>query len=389
MRLRLFKLSERTRLLALGLSTLCWLALDASCSGQAFTASDAPGGSGGAGGASHGEAGASDSEAGASSSEAGEGGTGGTSEGGGGATSSAGSAGKPPVGCDCAAAEYCQDGANKCRKCADFSRLEFGTAQKLLAQNAGSIERFARLTGSGSALFYVSGAADKSKILYTSSPASGSGTEVTRPAVVESGPLFVRGFVDGQNLFFDRLEESGRRKLHMALWTPPATLANDVPVDSLNGPDADDYSIAISTTKHVYWMSTRNHAPELLWQATGMDAPPPAVLDLKLKVGAAECARSGEDATPWVNLAGTLLLFRNPSLNDSCEVNDSGATDLFAVQLNSDGVPTAAATALASLNKTGGMSKETDPSLSADACTVYFASDNGTDDFDLYKAPRK
>ena len=49
----------------------------------------------------------------------------------------------------------------------------------------------------------------------------------------------------------------------------------------------------------------------------------------------------------------------------------------------------AAATALASLNNTGGMSSETDPSLSPDACTIYFASDNGTGDFDLYKAPRK
>ena len=47
-----------------------------------------------------------------------------------GETSSAGSAGKPPVGCDCVAGEYCQDGTNKCRKCTDFSRLEFGAAAK-------------------------------------------------------------------------------------------------------------------------------------------------------------------------------------------------------------------------------------------------------------------
>jgi len=83
-----------------------------------------------------------------------------------------------------------------------------------------------------------------------------------------------------------------------------------------------------------------------------------------------------------------VLLFRNPSLDESCEPIDAGATDLFAAPLNSDGTPKAAATALASLNNVGGMSKETDPTLSSDACTIYFASDGGTGDFDLYKASR-
>ncbi|HEY0464844.1 MAG TPA: hypothetical protein VGC79_11570, partial [Polyangiaceae bacterium] len=197
------------------------------------------------------------------------------------------------------------------------------------------------------------------------------------------------GFAE-QNLFFDRREQGGRRKLRMALWTAPAVLAKDALFpEPLNAPDADDYSIAISNTGHVYWMSNRSGKPELLWQATtAMSAPPPAVLELKIKAGTQECARSGDDATPWVNLAGSVLLFRNPSLNNGCEWNDSGATDLFAAPLNKDGTPAGAAIALASLNNSGGMSQETDPSLSADACTVYFASDRGTGDFDLYKAPR-
>jgi len=56
--------------------------------------------------------------------------------------------------------------------------------------------------------------------------------------------------------------------------------------------------------------------------------------------------------------------------------------------LASDGTPQIAATPLASLNNTGGMSSESDPSLSPDFCTIYFASDSGTGDFDLYKAQR-
>jgi len=87
-------------------------------------------------------------------------------------------------------------------------------------------------------------------------------------------------------------------------------------------------------------------------------------------------------------VGGTLLLFSNASLDGDCKANDGGATDLFAAPLGKDGLPLAAATALSSLNNTGGMSQETDPSLSPDACAIYFASDNGTGDFDLYKAPR-
>lgn len=297
--------------------------------------------------------------------------------------------GKPAVGCDCIPGEYCQDATNKCRKCADFSRLEFGDAQKLTTLGAQSSVRFARSGGTGSALFYLSGAADKAKIWFTAAPVSGVGTQVSGSGNVESGPLYVEGFQE-QNLFFDRQQSSGR-KLMMALWTSPALVTKEALVPgAINVADSEDYSIAISpNTGHVYWMSTRNGDAELLWQPTSTSAPPPpAVLDLKVKAGTTECPRAGDDATPWVNVMGSLLLFRNPSVNDSCEPNDSGATDLFAAPLNKDGTPLAAATSLASLDATGGMSWETDPSLSPDSCTIYFASDSGTGDFDLYKAPR-
>jgi hypothetical protein len=389
MRFRLFKPGRTPWLPALGLGSLAWFGLEA-CSGKPFTTGGASGSSGSSsGGTSAGTGGETESEAGESGSP--EGGSGGEAPNGGrgGSTPNTGGGGKPATGCDCGAGEYCRDGTSNCQKCADFSRVEFATPQKLstLSQSPSS-ERFAR-PATGSSLFYVSGAVDDSKILYASSPASGGGIPVTLPTQVESGVLFVSGFND-QNLFFDR-RQSGRRKLRMALWTAPAVLAKDALLpEPINTADSDDYSIAISPNSgHVYWMSTRNGTPELFFQPTSMSAPPaPAVLDLKIKAGAAQCARSGEDATPWVNLTGTVLLFRNPSLDESCEPIDAGATDLFAAPLNSDGTPKAAATALASLNNVGGMSKETDPTLSSDACTIYFASDGGTGDFDLYKASR-
>jgi len=388
MRFCLFKPGRQTQLRALCLGSVTWLVLAFGCTGKPFTAGTP--GAGGSAGALAGAGGEISNEAGESGSA--EGGAGAVSSGGkGGEAPSAGSAGKPSVVCNCGSGEYCQDGTNKCRKCADFGRFEFADAQPLgaLGQTPKTIERFARPAATGSALFYVSGALDNSKIMYTAVPVSGLGTPVSAAMQVESGPLFVNGFRD-QNLFFDRREPGGR-KLRMALWTAPAMLTKEVLApEPINAQGSDDYSIAISSvTGHVYWMSTRNQEPELLWQPTSMSAPPaPAVLDLKVKAGSAECPRSGEDATPWVNADGTLLLFRNPSVDENCAPNDSGATDLFAVALDTDGTPHAAATALTSLNSTGGTSIETDPTLSNDACTIYFASDNGSGNFDLYRASR-
>ena len=389
MLVRLFKPARRAPLLGLGI--LGWLTVGTACDPE-FTANGTPsGGQGGSSGASSGTGGELTSEAGESGiTEAGSGGAP-TDGSAGEAPTSAGSAGKPTTGCDCLAGEYCQDGTSNCRKCTDFGRFEFAPAQKFttLAQSPQSVERSPRSAAAGSALFYVSGAADSAKILYAAAPASGVGTPLTVGLRIEHGPLYVRGFAE-QNLFFDR-QQAGGRKLLMALWTAPTLVTKEALVPGLvNADNSDDYSIAISPdTGHVYWMSTRNGAAELLWQATSASPPPaPAVLDLKVKAGASECARTGDDATPWVNVAGTLLLFRNASLNDSCQANDSGATDLFAAPLDKNGKPLIAAIPLASLNTTGGMSMETDPSLSPDSCVLYFASDSGTGDFDLYKAQR-
>ncbi|HET7538926.1 MAG TPA: hypothetical protein VFK05_03615 [Polyangiaceae bacterium] len=368
----------------MSVASLVCFGVGAACSGDAFTSSDTPDAGGGAG-----VAGDSDNEAGEGGSN--EDGAGGALSGGrGGASPSAGSAGKPPAGCElCVTGEYCQDGTYKCRKCTDYTRLEFGSPQKLLSQSAQASKRFARPASLGSALFYVAGAADNARILYAVSPVSGMGTPVTAQGQVESGPLLAKGFAD-RDLFFDR-KEAGERKLYMANWSAPSTLTNEeLMPGEINEQGSDDYSVALSPkTGNVYWMSTRNGAAELLWQPTNLDGPPaPAPLELTLKVGKAECPRAGEDATPWVNQDGTLLLFRNPSLNESCDPNDSGATDLFAVGLKPDGTPEGPARALSSLNNTGGMSRETDPTLSNDSCSIYFATDNGSGAFDLYKAPR-
>ncbi len=116
---------------------------------------------------------------------------------------------------------------------------------------------------------------------------------------------------------------------------------------------------------------------------------PPRELGLKIKIGSADCDRLGDDATPWVNLNGTLLLFSAESMSDNCQPNDSNAHDLFAVPLAKDGTPTRSAIPLSALNNAGSASDETDPSLAPDSCSIYFASDSGTGNYDLYRAARK
>jgi hypothetical protein len=207
----------------------------------------------------------------------------------------------------------------------------------------------------------------------------------------DSGPLFAPNFSPPQNFFFDRVNATtGIRQIMYATWangvlsdTPKAAPA---PINAGTG----DFSVAIAADVHrAYWMRARDKGADLVWATFGSSATMPAVLNLDVQVGVGKkCASLGDDATPWVNAAGTLLLFRSQSMDDTCQPNDSGAFDLFATPLGKDGLPLTPGTPLSNLNNTGGMSNETDASLSQDSCTIYFASDGGKGEFDLYRAAR-
>jgi hypothetical protein len=371
-------------------AVLSALLFAAGCGGSQFTAQASAGGSAG-------ESNATDSAGAAGEAEGGTSG-GGVGGGAAGTAGVAGSAGKPATACDCAKGSYCQDGTTTCRKCSDFSLLEFAAPEKLatVSQNAAGKERFPRAASVGLDLFYRAGSDLKQSIWYAASPVSGVGKQLIGAVGIVSGPLFAPGFTT-QNFFFDRADAmTGLRQIMAGVWIGGAlTGAADAvpaPINAASGAK-DDFSVAIAAdVKRVYWMSARNKNPEpdLVWttySATG-SAPEPTVLNLQVQAGAGKCARLGDDATPWVNAAGTLLLFRSESMNDNCEANDSGAYDLFATPLGKDGLPLGPGVALSALNNTGGMSTETDPSLSQDSCTIYFASGIGQGDFDLYRAAR-
>ncbi|MEP7053150.1 MAG: hypothetical protein ABJB12_22485 [Pseudomonadota bacterium] len=375
---------------------ICAIFLLAGCGGSKFVAGTAEAGSAG-----QAAAGGDADRAGAGGD--GTGGRGGATTGGVGAGGAAGasagnggSAGKPATTCDCAAGSYCQMGTTTCRSCTDFSALEFATPEKLATLNQTGNQRFPRPASAASDLFYRSGSDGAPALWYAAAPISGVGHQLfsALDAGLDSGPLFAPKFSPGNgNFYFDRADQTTLlRQIWSATWAG-GKLSAPLRVPELNGGN-DDFSVAIAeVARRVYWMSSRNKtgSPQLIWAKFGAGATTPAVLDLKVKVGASnQCAALlNVDATPWVNVDGTLLLFRSLSTDDKCNVNDGMATDLFAAPLSPAGTPLAPAVPLSSLNNTGGNSSETDPALSQDACTIYFGSDNGhPGDFDLYSAVR-
>jgi hypothetical protein len=379
MRSRLFKLQYQV--------TGCALTLALSACGSQFMAgtgsASGNGGSGNAGGGTDAGGGAGDTSS-----------TGGSS---GDTTSAAGNAGEPPATCNCGAGSYCQDGTTTCLSCSVFSRLQFAAPEKLGTLSQTGSQRFPRSASqAGSDLFYRSGAADAGQVWYA--PASKVGHPLAAAGALTSAPLLAPGVLQ-QNFFFDQLlngDGGAQRHIMLGNWSGTALSGVTSAPEPLNS-TASDFSIAVAAgVARAYWMSTRNGAAEaeLLW-AEMLDGAPttPAVLDLKVQAGSTTCPRSGDDATPWVNAAGTLLLFRSPSVDDTCAPSDSGAFDLYAVPLSkATGLPTAPAVPLSALNTIGGRSNESDPSLSSDSCTLYFASYIGTADADadadLYMAQR-
>lgn len=388
---RLFKPnSQLGRGELLGLSVI-WLLV--GC-GNKFTANVSAGGQGGEG-LSTDNAGAA-GEAPSGGSESGGSESGGSSSGGNGGAGtggSAGSGGKPATGCDCAAGSYCQDGTKLCRPCSDFSVLDFAAPEQLttLSQSQTRNVRFPRVASAGTDLFYRAGLDSKPSLWYAATPTTGIGRALFAAIGSDSGPLFAPNFSPPQNFFFDRVDAStGLRQIMYATWAngvlSDTAKAAPAPINGTTG----DFSVAIAADVHrAYWMRARDKGADLVWGTFGTNAIMPAVLNLEVQVAAGKnCARLGDDATPWVNAAGTLLLFRSESMDDTCQPNDSGAYDLFASALGKDGLPLTPGTPLSSLNHTGGISNETDPSLSEDSCTIYFASDGGKADFDVYRAAR-
>jgi hypothetical protein len=154
----------------------------------------------------------------------------------------------------------------------------------------------------------------------------------------------------------------------------------------------EDYSVAVATqTTRLYWMSSRDGLALRTGRLGGGENDEVAI-QVPKRDGSGTCTREGDDATPWITPDGRRLFFRAYPLGQDCQPLDAGTTDLFVAQIDpTSGFPlSAAAVPLQTLNRVG--ATDTDPSLSADACSLYFASDRdstGGTKFKLYRARRR
>ncbi len=310
---------------------------------------------------------------------------------------SGGMAGSGPTGgtggmpCTCAPTEYCRGG--ECLACSELSTLDFGDPELVLDDPAGSL-RFPRPGDTPTSLFYRAGAEGSGRLFYTPS-ATSLGTFVGNPDIAQqSGPLFVDALARTWNVIYDQSAD-GARTMRAATWDGAALGSETFMPSPLSPAGWETYSVAAATALNptrLFWMSNRNGPTQI---NTGIidtgDGDSVVNIEVPQRGSSNHCPRDGGDATPWVSPDGRRMFFRALPLDDACQPIDGATTDLFVVPLVPEtGAAAQPAAELTSLNEVG--TTETDPSLSADFCTLYFASDRdspGGSDFKLYRAPRR
>ena len=289
--------------------------------------------------------------------------------------------------CTCAPTEYCRNG--ECLACAELSTLDFGEPELMLDSPQLSL-RFPRDGGAMGSLFYRAGDEGSGHIHYTPSSTT-LGSLVGNPDVnQQSGALFVSELDQTFNVIFDETSQ-GNRTGRAAAWNGTTLSAQMEMPPPLSPGGFEDYSVAAAgTTGRLFWMSTRD-GTALRTGVIESGNGDIVTIDVPKRTGSGTCVRIGDDATPWVTPDGRRLFFRSFPLDDACQPLDAATTDLYVVPLEpTTGMPVQPARALASLNEVG--TTETDPSLSPDFCTLYFASDRGSAgnaDFKLYRATRR
>jgi Tol biopolymer transport system component len=337
-----------------------------ACGGNEFTA-----GSGGAGGS-----GGSD--------------VGGTSPGGdGGASDSAGSggsAGEPTAGsggsgggqtCDCKDGEYCRGG--KCRSCDDFGRFSFGKPE--LLATIPSMARYPRVGDGPNVLFYSLDGIHRTPDLNSEAgvnvSAPGSPRQIAPLYIEKSGNL-------GFNLLFTQFDEDAAPALYRATWdgsalTPPTRFEN--PVNTGSG----DYSPAFAGSR-FFWVSERGGDPRLYTFTIGDSNVTEVEPNIRNGLGSS-CRAESPDFAPWVTPDGEHLLFSALPAGDDCDPVPGAAADLFVGLLDPSSGELVQAASPLNINVEGD-SAETDPSLSADLCTLYFASNREGAGYRIYRARR-
>jgi hypothetical protein len=375
-------------------------------------------GSAGAGGSSGagGSAGAGGSSgAGGSAGAGGSGGAGGSAGAGGssGAGGSAGAGGSGGAGggdggvtcpTNCPDGSYCDPTLGQCVSCTDTTRLVFGNPVKLGVSNGpGANQAFPRVQNDGQIwrmdYRYTEGNTNDQLATGGGYP-FGSGTALSGAGIntsgVESGPLplppatpvpGVVGASTGYFLLFDS-DRSGRREIYAAAGIGAAT-ATAIPGAINQG--SDDYHVAYAYkgASRFWWTSTRDFGGSTKTGLVSMDAngstvvPVPIVLPLG-------CHTKTADLAPWVTPDGNLLFFHSQEWDPAtgCQQTiNGGQVRLYVVAVDpTTGLPLGTASEVTQIMNTSWRYQT--PSLSPDMCALFFATDGGKNELDIYRATR-
>jgi len=389
---------ERNTLVATGLLGLCLT----HCSGKAFQGLDASSESNSGKGGVEAAAGTNVGGANAGSGGSELAGSGGSGV----AAGSGGSAGSTVGSCDCPAGSYCRDASRDCFACNDLSRIKFTTPERLttLSDN-GQGSRFPRSGSTSSDLLYRF---DGVGLRYTTDASTSPGRNLSATDPTDSAPLLLDAAVSGVttefkifNFVFDRAEGDAPRALYFAQWNDGLQKLEraSAPFNA----DAGDYSMAVARhpdgdIPRAFWMSRRDatasSSPSIL--LTAPLASDAASEGVSLSIGRAKpvCDPKDDtsqgidpDLTPWVTPDAKLLLLSTTGQDESCKLTGQ-KKDLYSVLLQPElgqPAPDSPAHALLDVN---GPDDDTDPSLSADMCELYFAS-NRDGKYAIYRAHRR
>lgn len=325
--------------------------------------------------------------------------------GGGGATSastSSGLGGSEPAtggggqgGCAaCRAGEYCT-ARGTCARCTEFGdALAFGTLPSPITVEGTMPLSFPRVraesggAGMNERLVYVArfGGSDTDIGAALGRPWTGSGrvaNAVINTLGNESGPLLlpqtvpspIDDFPPGSLLFDSIASDTDRRR---KLFAANALVATERQmIEGLNE-GSESYSLAVAYTAqpYRYWfMNKRVRAggsPSISLvtkRAADIAAEP---LRINLPGG---CLAKGEDLAPWVTSNGAYLFFQSLySARGKCD--EATVLRSFFIKLDPSGLPADGDVATLLLPTTAPNFTVMTPSLSADMCTLFFASDS-------------
>jgi hypothetical protein len=390
--------------LALGVSG-CVLGLLVACGGDDFKSNSSTSGGGTAGsggdGGSQTDGGGSGGTTGGNGGVSGSGATGGVT-GGSGGVSGGGTGGAPPCTDDsCGSDEYCHDGSGECRKCFDIDEFQFHAPEQFAAINsfhANSDLRTPRVVDDTSkALIYSVGATVYDRALWiTMDFSQNAGAAFPPPVEMAAGgeatAVLVQaptaGPLTGFSLLFDHTTNldidvyAAEFDSNLQEFKAPVLLP--APFNA----QYSDWAMAYSpTVERAWWVSNRDNffVPKLYTMSTATGAAQVPVV-VPLTTFAPSCPVTDGDLGPWVNYAGTFILFHGAEKFASCDSGPNPKTDLYISALFSNGTASPAYPLSVNLQNT----EDAWPSMSYDMCTLYFSSQrNGAAKLQLWGARRK